>query len=49
MRLFFSIYLKEGEKISLEKRISVYMIIQYGITMKNGDHITLIQYITNIN
>lgn len=42
MGLFFTIYLKEGKKISLEKRISVHIIIPQGITMKNGDHITLI-------
>ena len=42
MRLFFSIYLKRRGKKSLEKRISVHMIIHKGITMKNGDHITLI-------
>lgn len=42
MGLFFSIYLKEEEKIPSKKRISVHLIILQGITMKNGDHITLI-------
>jgi hypothetical protein len=43
MRLFFTIYLKEGEKIfPRKKRISVHIIITQGVTMKNGDHITLI-------